>query len=70
VVYFFVAIHAERNKVLFGIITKRASSTDMVDLEIGRAAAMLAPPAIAFQHLPAKFPVEGRIQYKPRPLGP
>ena len=49
--YFFVAFHAERNKVLFGIITKRASSTDMVDLEIGRAAAMLAPPSISLERL-------------------
>lgn len=30
--YLIVAIHAERDEILFGVITKRASSTDMVNL--------------------------------------
>ncbi len=42
---------AEGNQVGLGIVSQSASWLNVVNLEIGRAAAVLAAPAIALQHL-------------------
>jgi hypothetical protein len=42
---------AERDQVIFGIISQSAVRTDLVDLEIARCAAILATPPIARGHL-------------------
>lgn len=42
-----VARHAESDQVLFGIVSESAPGMDVVDMEIGRAAAGLATPAVS-----------------------
>ncbi len=42
---------AEGNEVGLGIVAQAAPGVDVVDLEIRRSAAMLAAPAVPFQHL-------------------
>jgi hypothetical protein len=48
---FLVAGDAEGDEVLLGVVSQSASWLNVVDLEVGRAAAVLAAPAIALQHL-------------------
>ncbi len=45
---------AERDEVLFGVVSQSASWLNVVNLKVGRPAAVLAAPAIALQHLLAK----------------
>ncbi len=56
---------AEGDEVLFGVVSESASWVDVVDLEVGRTAAVLAAPAIALQHLLAKSTVGLRVEAKP-----
>ncbi len=46
-----VASHAEGDQVLLGIVAQSAAWMDVMNLEVGRAAAALAAPAVALQHL-------------------
>ncbi len=46
-----VTTGAEGDEVGLGIVSQSASWLDVVDLEVGRAAAGLAAPAIALQYL-------------------
>ena len=41
-----VTFYAESDEVLLGIVAQLAPGVDVVDLEVGRAAAVLAAPAI------------------------
>ena len=52
-----VTIRAEGDEVGLGIVAQSASWVDVVDLEVGRSAAVLAAPPIALQHLLAKSAV-------------
>jgi hypothetical protein len=54
---------AERNQILFGIISQPAARTDVVNLEILSCAAVLASPTIARQHFARELAV--RIRFKP-----
>jgi len=54
-----VTARAERNEVLFGIISHSAAGTDVVDLKISRRTAILAAPPIAREHLAAKLAIRG-----------
>ena len=46
-----VTIRAEGDEVLLGIVAQSASRADVVDLKVGRPAAVLAAPAVPLQHL-------------------
>jgi hypothetical protein len=48
---FLVAGGAEGDEVLLGIVAQSAAGVDVVDLEIRRATAVLAAPAVSLQHL-------------------
>ncbi len=56
---------AERDEVLFGVVSQSASWVDVVDLEVGRAATGLAAPAIALQYLLAKSTVGLGVEAQP-----
>jgi hypothetical protein len=56
------------DQVRLRIVTQQASRTNMVDLKIVWASAVLAPPSVSLQDLPAEFGVGIRIQSKPRPF--
>ena len=56
---------AERDEVLFGVVSQSASWVDVVDLEVCRIAAGLAAPAIALQHLLAELAVRVRVEVEP-----
>ena len=47
----FMTLSAEGDQVWLRIVSEAASWADVVDLEVSRAAAVLAAPAIALQHL-------------------
>ncbi len=53
----FVASGAEGDEVWFRVVSESASWMDVVNLELGRTAAVLAAPAIALQHLLAQSTV-------------
>ncbi len=42
---------AEGEEVGFGVVAEAAPGMDVVDLKVGRPAAVLAAPAIPLQHL-------------------
>ncbi len=46
-----VTTGAEGDEIGLGIVTETAPRVDVVHLEVGRAAAGLASPAVALQHL-------------------
>ena len=50
---------------MFGIVAQPASWVDVMNLEVGRAAAGLAAPAIALQHLLAKSMVGLGVEAEP-----
>ncbi len=60
-----VTFYAEGDEVLLGVVAESAPGVDVVDLEVGRAAAVLAAPAIALQHLFAKLVVGFRVEAEP-----
>ncbi len=45
----------QSNQILLGIISKAAALIDVVNLKVGRPAAVLAAPAIPLQHLLAQL---------------
>ena len=49
-----MATAAERNQILLHITAQGASPFDVVNLEMLRASATLAPPAIALEHPSSK----------------
>lgn len=54
-----MAIQAERDQIVEGVVSQITSQTDVMDMQIRRAATLLAPPPISRQHLAAKF----RVRY-------
>jgi len=58
---------AEGDEVLFGVVSESASWLNVVNLKVGRPAAVLAAPAIALQHLLAKSTVGLRVEAKRGP---
>ncbi len=58
---------AEGDEVGLGIVAQSPPRVDVVDLEVGRAAAGLAAPAIALQHLLAQLTMGLRVEAKPGP---
>ena len=55
-----MALRAERDKVLFGVVARVAAKLFVVDLQVRRRAARLTPPAIAMQDLlPQTFVRQG-----------
>ena len=57
-----VAAYAKSDQIALGIVPQPTSGNDMVDLKVLNAAALLAPPAIALQHLLAKLAIGFRSQ--------
>ena len=60
--YSCVAFSAECDQVLFLIATRPAAKLKVMHLQMLHAAASLAAPAVAFQHLPMQFVVAIRIK--------
>ena len=58
----FVAFGAQRDQVLFLVATRMASELEVVHLQVLHAAAHLASPAVALQHLAMQFAVARRIK--------
>ena len=57
-----MTLGAEGNQVGLGIVSQLTPRVDVVDLEVGTPAAMLAAPAIALQHLLAQSTVGVRVE--------
>ena len=59
---------AQRDEILFNIVSQPTARADVVDLKILRYAAVLTAPTIALEHLAAELAV--RLAFKPqsRPL--
>jgi hypothetical protein len=45
-----VAISTERDQIFFNVVTQQASRAHVVDLKTIGTAALLATPAVTFQH--------------------
>ena len=58
----FVAFSAQCDQVLFHVATRVAAEFEVVYLQVLHAAASLASPVIALQHLPMKFAIAVRIE--------
>jgi hypothetical protein len=65
-VYLFVAFCAQCYQVLFRVATRLTAEFEVVYLQIVHAAASLALPAVAFQHLAMQFAIARGIESKPR----
>jgi hypothetical protein len=60
--HLFVALSAQGDQILFLITTRVAAKFEVVYLQILHAAADLATPAVAFQHLPMQFAITVGIE--------
>jgi len=61
-----MAVHTEGDQVVEGIVSEIASRMDVMDLQIRRTAALLAPPSVPHENFPAKLRVSRPIQPKAR----
>ncbi len=61
----FVASGAEGDEVWLGVVAQPASGVDVVDLEVGRSAAVLAAPAVPLQHLLAQLTIGFWVEPEP-----
>ena len=61
-----VAISTERDQVFVSVVTQSASRANVVDLEVIGSTAVLASPAITFQHFDAKFAIRICVEPKSR----
>jgi hypothetical protein len=52
-----VTVRAERNEILFGIVSQPAAWAEVMDLKILCRAAILAAPTIAREHLAGELAV-------------
>ena len=57
-----MALRAESDQILFGIVPRLAAKLSVVNLKIVHGAARLASPAVAVEHLVAKLVVGVGIQ--------
>ena len=64
---FLVAPGAEGGEVGLGIVTQTAARVEVMNLEVSRATAALAAPAVSLQHLLAELAVGFRVEAKPGP---
>ena len=62
----FVAMGAQRDQVLFHIAPRLTPEFLMVHMQVPHAAAGLASPAIALQHLPMQYAVARRVKPESR----
>ena len=58
-----VTARAERNQIVFGIVSQASARTDVVNLEIPSCAAVLTAPAVAREHFASELAI--RIAFKP-----
>jgi hypothetical protein len=63
-----VAISAECDQILAYVTTQSAPRANVVDLKTIGTAAILASPAVAFQHFGVEFAI--RIWVEPKPRSP
>jgi len=63
-----VAIGAERDQIFACVVTQPAPRAHVVDLKTIGTAAVLASPAVTFQHFGAEFAI--RIWAKPKSRSP
>ncbi len=61
-----MAISTQRDQIFVCVVTQTAPRAEVVDLETIRAAAVLASPAVTFQHFGVEFAISSRIQPKSR----
>jgi len=57
-----MTVHAKRDQVGDDIVSEVAPRTDVMDLQIRRTAALLAPPSVPHENFPAKLRVSRPIQ--------
>ncbi len=62
-----MTLSAEGDQVGLGIVAQSAPRADVVDLEVGTPAAVLAAPAVPLQHLLAKSTVGLWLKAEPGP---
>jgi len=60
--HLFVVLGVKRDQVLFHVATRMAPEPEVVHLQLLRATAYLAPPAVALEHPPMQFAVAHRIE--------
>jgi hypothetical protein len=58
-----VTVVAQRDQVLFAVVAGVTTEFFVMDLDMQRAAAVLAPPRIALEDLQAQFFVGVRIEF-------
>ena len=61
-----VTINAKRDQIFVCVVTQSASRANVVDLETIGSPAVLASPAVTFQHFDAKFAIRIRVEPKSR----
>lgn len=61
-----MAVQAERDQIVEGVVSEIASRTDVMNLQIRRTATLLAPPPVPHENLPPKLRVSCPIQPKAR----
>ena len=59
---------AQRDEILFGVVSQLAARTDVVDLKIVSCSAVLAAPSVALKHMVTQSTIRFRLKPKPRPL--
>ncbi|MGA8073044.1 MAG: hypothetical protein WB995_06170, partial [Candidatus Acidiferrales bacterium] len=59
---------AQRDEILFNIVSQPTARADVVDLKILRYAAVLTAPTIALEHLAAELAVRLWFKLESRPL--
>ena len=59
---------AQRDEILFNIVSQSTARADVVDLKILRCPAILAAPSIAREHLAGEFAVRLGFEPQSRPL--
>jgi len=57
-----VAFGAERDQIVFLVATRMAAEFEVMHLQALHAAANLASPAVALQHLAMQFPIARRVK--------
>jgi hypothetical protein len=61
-----VAISTERDQIFLYVVTQQASRAHVVDLKTIGTAAVLASPAVTFQHFGAEFAIRIWVQPQSR----
>src|SRR5712692_7129507 len=64
-----MAADAERDEVLFCIVSELAPRADVMDLEVGKTSAVLAAPPIPVEYLTPQFQIRRRTELQSRSSG-